>query len=156
MHETEADELDRDMPTRSETEIMRLPHLEFADQDEQERAARVLLGKDNGAAVLENIRHMAGQRQRSAHWATLYANICGWTGTKAQLLAWLMQQLGVGLVQAQNAVKQIGATPNNPDEIAEMARAYLGGVYYDVNGPGKLRPEAPAFRRWWKEFKEGL
>jgi hypothetical protein len=107
---------------------------------DRERAAEILLGDDNGAAVLANIRQMAMAKQRSNHWASLYAEIVGWTGTKAALLAWIMGQLNCSLTAAQDAVKQIQRTPNDPHEIADMCRAYLK-IYDAPDGPGKDRPK---------------
>jgi hypothetical protein len=110
---------------------------------DRERAASVLLGDDNGEAVLANIRQMAMAKQRSNHWASLYAEIVGWTGTKAQLLAWIMGQLGVSMLAAQDAVKQISRVPNDPHEIAKMCRDYI--EWYDSpHGPGRDRKRVKA------------
>jgi hypothetical protein len=110
---------------------------------DRERAASILLGDDNGAGVLENIRRMAMAKQRSNHWASLYAEIVGWTGTKAQLLAWIMGQLGVSMLAAQDAVKQIQRVPNDPHEIAKMCSDYLAW-YSAPGGPGADRKQVKA------------
>lgn len=110
------------------------PLMAYTDS-ERDRAAAILLGDDNGEAVLANIRAQALVPKRSAiRAAKLYAEIVGWLGTKQQLLAWMIAQLGVSMLQAQAAVRQVQQAPKDPHEIARTCRAYLD--WYDgPNGP---------------------
>jgi hypothetical protein len=104
---------------------------------ERDRAAAILLGPDGGAEVLEHIRDMAlSDGSRSAMWAGLFADIVGWRGNKAQLFALIVAQLGVSMLQAQAAVRQVQQAPKDPHEIARTCREYL--EWYDgPNGPGQ-------------------
>lgn len=113
-----------DVPVRLSPDV-EVRSLALTPDKERDRAAGVLLGDDRGEGVLNHIRRMAEQPQRSSQWATLYAEIVGWRGTKAQVLAFLMQQLGCGLDRAQDAVRQLDQVPQDPHEIAQMCRTYL-------------------------------
>lgn len=110
--------------------------LALSPDAERDRAASILLGADRGEGVLLHIRRMAEQPQRSSQWATLYAEIVGWRGTKAQVLAWIMAQLGCGLERAQEAVRELDRVPQDPHEIAAMCRDYLDwyGKQYPAAG----------------------
>ena len=125
---------DADLPPL-DAQAAQLATMQVGTIAERDRAAAVLLADDNGNAVLRHIREQAQQPQRSAQWATLYAEIVGWIGTKHQVIALLMSQLGVGISEAQDAVRQIQQVPQDPHEIARMCRNYL--AWYDgPNGPG--------------------
>ena len=106
----------------------------YTDSD-RDRAASILLGDDGGAEVLENIRNRACDlNTRNAQWATLYSEIVGWTGTKQAVLAWIIAQLGVSMLAAQSAVRQVQRAPRDPHEIARTCREYLAW-YSGPNGP---------------------
>lgn len=105
----------------------------YTDAD-RDRAASILLGSDNGESFLRHISEMAEKRQRSAQWAKLKAEILGWTGTKSQVLAWMVAQLGVSMLGAQTAIRQVQRAPRDPHEIARTCREYLGW-YEGPNGP---------------------
>lgn len=117
-------------------EVVRSAPLTVYTDSERDRAAAILLGDDHGEAVLANIRAQALVPKRSAiRAAKLYAEIVGWLGTKQQLLAWMIAQLGVSMLQAQAAVRQVQQAPKDPHEIARTCREYL--TWYDgPNGPG--------------------
>jgi hypothetical protein len=116
---------------------VRVPSAMVYTDDERNRAASILLGPDGGAEVLARIRERAlNPKARTASFAALYADIVGWTGTKSQLLGWLVAQLGVSMLAAQSAVRQVQRAPRDPHEIARTCREYLH--WYDgPNGPSR-------------------
>lgn len=91
---------------------------------EREIATSVLLGDDRGVPVLENIRAQASMPHRGAQWATLYAEIVGWRGTKEQVIAYVVSQLGCPVDEAREAVQQLERAPKDPHEIYATCRAY--------------------------------
>lgn len=134
-------------PAGEVVDVVRLPRqsdLPLVVTDaERDRAAAILLGDDHGAAVLANIRAQAMVPKRSAiRAAKLYAEIVGWTGTKSQVLAWLVAQLGVSMLSAQTAIRQVQRAPRDPHEIARTCRDYLSW-YEGPNGPGRATDEPP-------------
>lgn len=113
-----------------------LPAVTVGSLAERDKAAAFLLGDDSGARVLANIRNQAATPTRNAQWANLYAEIVGWKGTKQQVIAWIMEQLGCGVQVAQDAVRQLQQAPSDPHEIARMMLAY-GDWYFGPNGPAE-------------------
>lgn len=114
-----------------------IPRTAMANALEQGRdeARIVLLETDGGRAVLDNIRGMASKPMRNAHWASLFAEIVGWTGTKQAVLNMLVMQLGVPLDDAKSAVETVMRAPKDPHDIARTCREYL--TWYDsADGPG--------------------
>lgn len=98
---------------------------------EREIATSVLLGDDRGVAVLENIRTMATLPSRGAQWATLYAEIVGWRGTKEQVIAYVVSQLGCSVDDARDAVQKLERAPKDPHEIYGVCRAFCD--WYEKN-----------------------
>lgn len=91
----------------------------------RDRAAEIILGEDGGRAILEHIRDQAtNPRIRSAHWAALASEIAGWRGTKEQVVAYIVNQLGVTVPEAREAVEQMQRMPQDPHEIYRTCRQY--------------------------------
>lgn len=110
--------------TPDEPELPAVRVLPRGGELEREIATSVLLGEDRGVPVLENIRAQAMQAHRGAQWATLYAEIVGWRGTKEQVIAYVVSQLGCTVDGAREAVQQLERVPKEPHEIYASCRAY--------------------------------
>ena len=114
-------------PDEIELPAVRLPSKPVEGQ--RDRAAAYLLGEDLGEPVLDNIRRQASTPTRNAQWANLYAEIVGWKGTMAQVLAMIVRQLGCSFEEAEGHVRLSREAPNDPHEIAAECRKYL--AWYD-------------------------
>lgn len=102
----------------------------------RDRAAEIILGEDDGREILLHIRRQAtNPKVRSAHWAALASEIAGWRGTKEQVIAYIVNQLGVSLSEARDAVDTIQRTPQDPDEIYRVCREYC--EWYEKHHEGQ-------------------
>jgi len=98
----------------------------------RDRAAEIILGDDGGREILLHIRRQAtNPKVRSAHWAALASEIAGWRGTKEQVVAYIVSQLGVSVPEARDAVEQIQRMPQDPHEIYRVCRRYCD--FYEAN-----------------------
>lgn len=98
----------------------------------RDRAAEIILGEDGGRAILEHIRKQAtNPKVRSAHWAALASEIAGWRGTKEQVVAYIVSQLGVTVNEARDAVETLQRMPQDPHEIYRVCRGYCD--FYEKN-----------------------